>query len=67
MQIPDGLKSEVYLGGVSFVQKQFDWNVSLKFSRLCPLIINFIYINANPWISEVSGDGWGVLLYKDFA
>ena len=46
MQIPDGLK--VYLGGVSFVQKQFDWNVSLKFSRLCPLIINFIYINAIP-------------------
>ena len=32
MQIPDGLKLEVYLGGVSFVQKQFDWNVSLKFS-----------------------------------
>ena len=22
---------------------------------------------ANPWISEVSGDGWGVPLYKDFA
>ena len=67
MQIPDGLKSEVYLGEVSFVQKQFDWNVSLKFSWLWPLIINFTDINANPWISEVWGDGWGVLLYKDFA
>ena len=24
-------------------------------------------IYANPWISDVSGDGWGILLYQDFA
>ena len=24
-------------------------------------------IHANPCFSEVSGDGWGALLYKDFA
>ena len=27
----------------------------------------FTYTNANPWIWEVFGDGWGVPLYKDFA
>ena len=25
------------------------------------------WICANPWISQVSGVGWGILLYKDFA
>ena len=26
-----------------------------------------LIINANPWISEVSGVGWGILFYMDFA
>ena len=34
------------------------------FSSIPPLPI---YIYADPWILEVSGVGWGVLLYKDFA
>ena len=25
-----------------------------------------LYIYANPWISEVSGVGWGILFYQDF-
>ena len=32
-----------------------------------PLYYNKYWINANPWISEVLGVGWGVPLYKDLA
>ena len=37
----------------------------LDYSLYCQRNDNRLY--ANPWISEVSGVGWGVLLYKDFA
>ena len=41
--------------------------ILLRLHGLTDMNILPILINANPWISEVSGVGWGILLYKDFA
>ena len=30
-------------------------------------LFDYNYMNANPWISEISGVEWGILFYQDFA
>ena len=37
---------------------------AVKQDKLSPVYTGNMY--ANPWSSEVSGVGWGVLLFKDF-
>ena len=61
------------LSGGSKIEVQFDF---FKFTSLIcksyglvaePKSVCKKQINANPWISEVSGVGWGILFYQDFA
>ena len=50
--------------------------MQLRLRYFCCLLISsqkvekfvaLLQMHANPWISEVSGAGWGILLCKDFA